>query len=791
MINNSTQTQVSEDLNDQVLLEIQADRSNIEYFEINPYSIDNDTDLSNLNNTITIKYVQKSDCSGTTDNILVEVFFPQTELPSTSEIMCLDFIGIPLVVSSNNPELQALSIDVMKYESSWEYFNVFNKSSALSSFKVQETSTEITFTDFDKLYYTHENFIKFRFNYTVKFATTQSDFDLYQFFSYLKLYGGNNLDFAKILPNKTSFGAVINETVRIDNEIQILQPDGMGNYYFNSTHQAFFESEDQQGIEFHLEPLGGLNTIEFELYYDLNNYVNDDIYGIKFNHHEHANFHFSGFAIEPWMEVYNSTTYDFLCHGNFYLNDNTSMQTVLVPLTSEIINSKTVKIKYKANFSVENPEEGDYVKISLDTSYISVIRPLRPVINLQETGSTVNLFDNFTILCNYYDIGGYYPIPITKLEVFKEGGYEELPIFQGFSLVNINFSQIGLQAYHFKVSFGDDYFITDEKYVLVSKRGLSCNVEFSDRPNFLRINLTITDAANSTPIPNIMTSLTVFREGNFFNNVEFFATNQYGWASIEFYIPGFYYLWDYHVTILITETSDYFGQFYESPVFTCNNCTPTVTLDGYSNPLGQNVLEDARVQFTIDSLRTLNRTTILVDGEELLEISASQGYNDVYFLGIKGYHSYQVMTENILGESSVSESFDMNLNEANATLHSSAGINANFLVITFHVVDETGFKISVPVSIDIYDNGILVSRVTMDSSTTALTTHLYAFDVFIGHSFEIDIVVNDTRYESNSLILTNTHVAIPIAAILIESIGSCSLLGVGSVYFIRKKRYGG
>ena len=785
--NDPAQANVMDNGNDQINLEIQKNTSNVEYFEISPYSIDSDTNLINLNNTITSKHVQKLDCSGTTDSLLIEVFFNQTELPSISEILNLDFIGFPLVVTSNNPELQTFSIDIMKYESSWEYITVYNKSTEDPSFKVQEPSTEIKFTDFDKSYYTHENYIKFRFNFTVEFTSSQSDFDLHVMFGYLKLYGGNNLDFAKVLPDKTSFGA-INETVRVNDEIQNLQPDGSGNYYFNSIHQGIFESEDQQGIEFHLEPVVGVNTIEFEMYYDLNNYVHDDIHGIKYNHHEYAVFSFSGSTIDPWMDVYNSTKYDFLCYGNLHINDNASMQTILIPLSSEVISSQTVKIKYKASFTVDFPEEDDYVAIFLDTSYLSVIRPLRPVITLQETGSTVNLFDNFTILCNYYDISGQYPIPITKLEIYKEGGYEVLQVNPGFSLINIKFSQTGFQAYHFKVSFGDDYFTTDEKYVLVSRRDLSCNVEFTDRPEILKINVSITDAVNSTPIPDMVMSLTVFREGIYFNNILDFTTNQFGWASIEFDISGYYYLWDYHVTILITETSEYYSIFHESPVFTCTNCTPTVTLEGFFYPPDQYVLEEARVRFTIDSLRPLNHTWVLVDGEELCEINASQGYNDVYFLGIKSYHSYQVKTQNILGESSESESFDMNLKEANATLYSSAGIDVNLLVITFYVKDDSGFKISVPVSINIYDHGVLVSRITMDSSVTASSTYLYTFDVFIGHSFEIDIVVNDSRYESNSLILTNNHVAVPIAAILIESIGSSSLLGVGSVYFIRKKR---
>ena len=82
----------------------------------------------------------------------------------------------------------------------------------------------------------------------------------------------------------------------------------------------------------------------------------------------------------------------------------------------------------------------------------------------------------------------------------------------------------------------------------------------------------------------------------------------------------------------------------------------------------------------------------------------------------------------------------------------------------------------------------MITSTTLSSSLVGTTTFQYAFDVFVGHVFEVKITVDDVRYESNDLPLTNSHLAIPFGAILIESIGSFGLLGVGSFYIVKKKR---
>ncbi|MHA1893421.1 MAG: hypothetical protein ACTSX4_02855, partial [Candidatus Helarchaeota archaeon] len=493
------------------------------------------------------------------------------------------------------------------------------------------------------------------------------------------------------------------------------------------------------------------------------------------------------------IDYFNETTLTFLTQGNREETPDPSMypqenlQTILISPTQEMYSSKTLELHYSSSFQADNPNPDDWISIKIDAAYILLFRPLRPIIKIEETSSVVPINENLSLLCNYYGINGTFPHPITKLEVYKQGIYEELPVQEGFSLLKIQFTQTGIQDYHFKITFGEDYFYTEDKYVLVTKRDRQIDVKFTDIPNTLLINVSIRDALNSSPCRDLSLNLNVYHEGSSIWN-DALITNNDGWILLTLDITGNYYLHQYRAEVQVDQTADYNAAFLQTDLFQCTNCTPNVQLVIGEPPQSGSVLDPIHTTFNIDSIQPINRTWILNDGIELCEVSADIGTNEVYFLGEKGTHVYQIKTENILGESSFSDAFMIQLAEASATLHSEATILLNTLQIIFYVDDDGGLKIAVPIRLKIWDHGTLSVDVMLQSSTTTVSSFSFTFNVFENHAFEVKLMINDTRYEGSPIIISSGHEAIPLNAIIVEVLCSSGMIGVGTVFFIKKKR---
>ncbi|NHI93764.1 MAG: hypothetical protein EAX96_14855 [Candidatus Lokiarchaeota archaeon] len=773
------------------------DTSDVDYFQIDPYSIAGDTNLENLNDSNLIKLVQQFGVSGTECTLSVDVFFLANSLPETIDVFVLDFRLFPYQIASGSCTFRNLSVQLYQYETSWAYEQVFNATSSSNPFKIQDASSQVTLHDVEKIRIVHDGYVKFKVSFMVMYTTNQSSIDLWLMFYYLKLLGGNNLEFVKICPEKTSFGAGVGESVRVEDEPQALILDGAGNYLFQTSHQALMSTEDQASVDFHLAPLGDKTQLIFDVLFDLDDYVLDDVFACEFHHHEHFETNIDGSYQGISIQYYDGTAMQFLSVGNTADDPLSSMfpqeneQTMLLPLTPTILSSRTIRVRYSINFQVSEPATTDYVTMDLDIAYILLVRPLRPLIQFQEGAPSTPIFEPYTVSCNYPIIDGVYPHPITKLEVYKDGGYHEVSFSEQSDSIIFTFLQIGSQDYHFKVSFGSDYYCTEPVSVEVTKRARTCVIDFHDEPNNLHLLLVVKDALNGTLLKDTLVDINVFHwiaSGWTTIVSDAIMTDAQGSILLDLNVTGSYYLHQYYASFNIAESLYHQSYIMATPILTCTNCTPTITITNTQLPDQLKVLNPTTVEFFIETLQPLNKSWILVDDQILEEIQATSGSNYVSFLGIKGMHVYQICVENILGEIATSEPFTMGLHEAPATLFSTSSVVGNTLQLTFYVEDDLGAKIAVPVKIEIRDQGILLLAMVLESSTTTISTCELSFDAFTSHTFEIYLIVNDTRYESEPISLTNVHQAIPLGAILVEACGSCALIGIGAVYFVKKRR---
>ena len=773
------------------------DTTDADYLQIDPYSIAGDTELNHLNDSDLIKLVQNVGNEGMEAELLVDVFFPAINLPSTMESLLFIFRILPWETATSSFEQLRLTIDLYQFDGFWHYVKVFNATTSDLDFKFQDVSSEVNLSGLDKVKIDNAGYMKFRFNFTATYTSSQSSINLYLLFNYLKLIGGNNIEFIKMYPTSTSFTGQASETVRIDDSIQSLLPDGTGRYEFYGTQLAVMGFEDDETVCFHLEPLAGHQSIIFNVTLDLEAYRFDDVHAAILYHHEFLELGYTGSFSGFELEYYNASHWNDLTPGGKADDDEPTMyptedlQGILIPLNPAMLAFGELVIRYRANFQVDVPDPEDFIAIAVDTCYLMVVRPLRPVVEFTPACNTTQILENYTVDMTYYTINGCYPHPITKLEVFKEGEYEELPIGEEISKLEFYFTEDGTQSYHFKVTFGADYYCTENFEVEVFLRDYICALSLNDVPNTLQLSLTVTDFLNGSTRPNILVDITIYHyESLGWNSIysRGHLTNENGTIYIELDLTGRYYLHQYYASISMDLSSYYNSFLMPSPVVTCTNCTPEITVTNHADPPDFNVLELASVDFYVETLQLLNRSWITYDGKILCEIVTIPGANYVEFHGVKGTHVYQVRLENILGEVANSNPFVMNLNEAKAKLYSASNIITNSLQISFYVENEVGAKITVPVKIEVWDQGILLLSMILESSQTSISSYQLNFDVFSSHVFEVYMIVDDIRYESNSISLTNAYRAIPIGSIILEVCGSCSLIGIGTVYFVKKKR---
>ena len=772
------------------------DTTDVDYFEIDPYSIADDTNLDNLNDAGLIKLVQSLGYVGTEAEMFIDVWFPATNLPSTMDSLLFIFRTLPWESSSSSFEQLDLVIYLYQFVSTWHYVKIFNATTTDLDFKYQDTSSEVDLTGLDKTDINDGGYVKFRFTFTATYASSTS-IDLYFFFNYLKLVGGNNIEFVKMYPSSTSFTGASGESVEIDGVPQTMYPDGAGQYQFYGSQKAVMGLEDDETVDFHLEPLEGKTSLTFDISFSLDDYIFDDIHACILYHHEFLERSYTGSFSGFELDYHDGSDWNFLTYGNTYDDDPPSMyptenlQGMLLPVPLAVLASGELTVQYRVNFVVTAPDPEDFIAIDLDACYLLLVRPLRPVVEFTPTEASTQIFENYTVTMQEHSINGSYPHPITKLEVFKEGAYQELSVSQGTSDLEFQFTKNGTQSFHFKVTFGADYYCTEDFTVQVTLRNYHCLLNLVDFPNTLQLSLTVSDQLNRSTRPNIPVSIIIYHhesEGWTTIHEQVHLTNGNGKVHLELDITGSYYLHQYYASITINPSLYYNGIMMPTPIITCTNCTPEITLTDHQDPPELDVLELASVDFHVETLQPVNRSWIMYDGKMLCEITAVEGANHVEFHGIKGTHVYQVRVENILGQTSSSESFTMTLNAAPATLHSSYSMVGDTLQVTYYVEDDLGAKIAVPVKIEVWDHGVLVISMVLDSSTTSVSTCHLTFDVFSSHAFEVFLMVNDTRYDSNPVTLTASHAAIPIGSIVIEACGSCALIGIGAVYFIRKRR---